>query len=218
MAFSLYAQLSDEMLLTADRGFYSFDAWQYARSSGAQLLWRISASVGLYAARQLPDGSYLATLVAPKLRQSKRERLIAAARSGQVLDTDEAITVRVVEYEVPDRSGNGTGELICLITTILDPDQVPAAVLAGAYHQRWEQETGHDQLKTHLRGPGRILRSRSPELVYQEIWAYLLTHYALAALICTAATAAGGDPDRIKFLRTVRIVRRSVTDPVAFSP
>ncbi|MEV4082082.1 hypothetical protein ACGFJC_38455 [Nonomuraea fuscirosea] len=85
-------------------------------------------------------------------------------------------------------------------------------------HCRKLLETGIDQLKTHLRGPGRILRSRNPELAYQEIWAYLLTHWALCTLICTAATAAGLDPDRIKFLGTVRIVRRSVTDRAAFFP
>jgi hypothetical protein len=61
-----------------------------------------------------------------------------------------------------------------------------------------------------------VLRSRSPEMVYQEIWAWLLTHYAISALICKAATAAAVDPDRVTFLRTVRIVRRSVTE--AFPP
>jgi hypothetical protein len=34
----------------------------------------------------------------------------------------------------------------------------------------------------------------------------LLTHYAISALICKAATEAGTDPDRVKFKRTVRIV------------
>ena len=54
-------------------------------------------------------------------------------------------------------------------------------------------------------------------MVRQEIWGYLLTHYAISALICTAATAAGIDPDRVKFKRTVRIIRRRAADP-AFSP
>ena len=73
------------------------------------------------------------------------------------------------------------------------------------------------QLKTYLRGPGKILRSESPDMVRQEIGGYLLTHYAISALICTAATAAGIDPDRVKFKRTVRIIRRRAADP-AFSP
>ena len=54
-------------------------------------------------------------------------------------------------------------------------------------------------------------------MVRQEIYGYLLTHYAIAALICKAATEADIDPDRVKFLRTVRIVRRPAADP-AFPP
>ena len=90
-------------------------------------------------------------------------------------------------------------------------------MLAQAYHQRWEHETGNAQLKTYLRGPGQVLRSQSPDLMHQEIYGYLLTHYALSALICRAATEADINPDRVKFERTVRILRRRAADP-AFSP
>ena len=93
-----------------------------------------------------------------------------------------------------------------------------APLLAEAYSQRWEHETGNAQLKTYLRGPGKVLRSKSPDMVHQEIYGYLLTHYALSALICRAATEAGIDPDRVKFKRTVRIVRRRAADPAAFPP
>ena len=55
-------------------------------------------------------------------------------------------------------------------------------------------------------------------MVKQEIWGYLLTHYAISALTCTAATAAGIDPDRVKFKRAVRIFRRRIDDPAAFPP
>jgi hypothetical protein len=55
-----------------------------------------------------------------------------------------------------------------------------------------------------------VLRSGSPSLVEQEIWGYLLTHYAISALACAAATSAGVDPDRVKFRRTVRVIRRAV--------
>lgn len=64
-----------------------------------------------------------------------------------------------------------TGELIVLLSTITDPGDARADELAVAYNQRWEEETGNDQLKTHPRGPGRVLRSRLPDLVHQEIWA-----------------------------------------------
>lgn len=149
-------------------------------------------------------------LVSPKVTGKKREALLAAAQRGEDLDQDQARDVRVIEYEVPDREGDGKDELIALITTITDPRLAPAAVLARAYHQRWEHETGNQQLKTYLRGPGKVLRSQSPDMVRQEIWGYLLTHYAISALTCAAATAAGIDPDRVKFKRTVRVIRRAV--------
>jgi hypothetical protein len=118
----------------------------------------------------------------------------------------------------PDRAGNGTGELIVLLTTVLDAGAARADELAEAYHLRWEHETGNDQLKTHLRGPGRILRSRLPDLVHQEIWAWLLVHYAMSVLITRAAEAADIDPDRISFTRTLRLVRRSATGSAAVPP
>ena len=147
----------------------------------------------------LPDGSYRSVLVNPGIRGKAREKLLEAARARADLDPDKARYVRVIEYEVPDREGDGKNEVIALITTIVDFPDAPAAVLAQAYHERWEHETGNAQLKTYLRGPGKILRSESPDMVRQEIWGYLLTHYAISALICTAATNAGINPERVKF-------------------
>ncbi|MET8276531.1 hypothetical protein [Streptomyces sp. NPDC005096] len=79
-----------------------------------------------------------------------------------------------------------------------------------------KEETANGQLKSVLRGPGRVLRSKSPDLVHQEVSAYLLVHYAINSLICQAATGADIDPDRISFLKTVNIVRRTATE--AFPP
>jgi hypothetical protein len=113
----------------------------------------------------------------------------------------------VAGYEVPVRDGDGQGEVIALVTTITAMTAAAAPLLAEACPRRWEHETGNAQLKTSLRGPGKVLRSNSPDIVRQEIYGYLLTHYALPALICRAATEAGTDPDRVTFKRTVRIVR-----------
>jgi Insertion element 4 transposase N-terminal/Transposase DDE domain len=216
LARGLYARLDDDMLLIADRGFYSFADWAAAADTGAALLWRLAAGVGLPRVAWCADGSYLALVIDPKIRGGARDRLVAAARDGVDLDPAQARLVRVIEYEITDRDGDD--ELICLITTIVDPAEAGALELAQTYQQRWEHETGNGQLKTHLRGPARVLRSKSPDMVRQEIYGYLLTHYALSALICRAATEADIDPDRVKFLRTVRLVRRRIADPAAFSP
>jgi len=210
LARGLYQRLEEDWLLIADRNFYNWEDWCAAADTGAALLWRAKSDLTLPVLELLPDGSYRSVLINPKVSGKARARLIEAARAGQDLEGDKARHIRVIEYEVPDRDGDGKDELIALITTITDPRQAPAAILAQAYHERWEHETGNAQLKTHLRGPGRVLRSKSPDMVRQEIYGYLLTHYAISALICRAATEADIDPDRVKFTRTIRIVRRAI--------
>jgi len=60
-----------------------------------------------------------------------------------------------------------------------------------------------------MRGSDRVLRSRLPDLVRQELWAYLLTHHAISSLITRAAVAADTDPDRVGFARALNICRRT---------
>ena len=218
LAGRLYPRLRRDELLTADRNFYSFDAWSVAVRTGAALLWRAPTQLRLPVAQVLTDGTYTSVVIDPSIRGARREKIITAARAGQELDPDEAHLVRVVEYDVPDRAGNGAGELIVLLSTIVDPADARVDELAAAYHDRWEEETANDQLKTHLRGPGRVLRSRLPDLVRQEIWAWLSVHYAVAALVTRAAEAADMDPDRISYTRTLRLVRRTATGTATFPP
>jgi hypothetical protein len=219
LARRLYPRLHADELLTADRNFYSFTDWGLAVQAGAQLLWRAPTGLGLPVVEVLGDGTYITVLVNPAIRSpTRRGRILTAARAGADVDPAEGYLARVVEYDVPDRDGAGSGELIVLLTTITEVAAARADELAAAYHQRWEQETGHDQLKTHLRGPGRILRSRLPDLVHQEVWAWLVVHHAIAVLIARAAEAADIDPDRIGFTRTLRIIRRTATGTAGFSP
>lgn len=231
LARRLYSRLRADELLTADRNFYSWQAWDSAAATGAALLWRAPTQLDLPVVRALADGTYLTVLIKPTIRGHRRERLITAARDGMNLADINTVPeafderglpvvhlARVVEYDVPDRVGNGTGELIVLLTTITNPDDARADELAAGYHQRWEQETGHDQLKTHLRGPGRILRSRLPDLVYQEIWAYLIVHHAISALVAQASAAADLDPDRISFTKALRLIRRTATGTADIPP
>lgn len=228
LAARLYPRLRGDELLTADRGFYSWTAWDTAAATGAALLWRVPTQLRLPVVKVLEDGTYLTVVMDSKVRSTRREAIVAAAGAGHDLEAlPEAIgkhglpvarLARVIEYDVPDRAGNGTGELIALLTTITDPHHARADELAVAYNERWEEETGNDQLKTHLRGPGKVLRSRLPDLVHQEIWAYLITHHAISALIAKASAAADLDPDRISFAKALRLIRRTATGTADIPP
>ena len=196
----LVKRLEPGMLLLADRGFYGFPLWQSAVSTGADLLWRMRSSQRLDVVEELADGSYLSQVF--EVHNFKRR--------------GDGLTVRVVDYTFDDGRDNDT--VYQLITTILDPTEASATELALAYAQRWEIENVLDELKTHQRGPRAVLRSKSPDLVKQEIWGYLCCHFAIRSLMWEAAHHEHLDPDRVSFTTALRIVRRSVSQPRDFSP
>ena len=124
--------------------------------------------------------------------------------------------VRVIDYTHRRRPRPPGGYR--LFTTILDPTEASAAELAAAYHQRWEIELAFDELKTHQRGPRTVLRSKSPDLVLQEIWGHLCCHYAIRSLMAEAAVHAGHDPDRTSFVAALRIARATIAHAGDFPP
>ncbi len=201
------------MIVMADSGLYSYKNFRMVIDAGADALFRVGANVGLPVLEWLPDGSYL-SFIADSAEKAKNSYRL---RHGLVKITDlPGIHVRAVDYEITDRGG--CEEIITLVTNITDPREIPAAELAAAYHERWEAELVFDELKTHQRGAGMILRSRKPELVEQEIWGLLLTHYGIRHLMREAADQAELDPDRMSFIRALRVVRRQVSGQAAFSP
>lgn len=213
LAGDLTGELGPGMLVIADRGFYSYQLWQAAAASGADLLWRMQSGPNLPVVRAFPDGSYESFLLDPKVRG---RRATQRHRGSAHIEEPSGIPVRVIEYEVTNREGKS--EIFCLVTTIMAPADASAAELAAAYHERWEFESSLDEIKTHQRGRGGVLRSKSPGMIKQEIWAFLLTHYAIRRLMCEAADQAGEDPDRLSFMRSLRVIRRQVTDQAALSP
>lgn len=193
--------LTAEMLLTADRGFYSFQLWNQATATGADLLWRVKKNLKLGVDQVLADGSWLT-------------RIYDSADRARA----HPMVVRAVEYTLDDPALPGAGETYRLITTILDPAAAAADELAALYTQRWEIETAIGELKTHQRGPRLVLRSKAPDGVYQEIYGYLLVHYAIRTLMHEAALDANLDPDRLSFIRSLRVVRRTTASHAGFSP
>jgi hypothetical protein len=203
LAGEVLKRLFPGMLCLYDRNF-SYALWKQARASEADLLWRVPKHLVLACIERLEDGSYLSRIYpSPKHRERDREGFV----------------VRVIEYRLEGAPPKeGSPESYRLITTIPDPQKAPAEELAALYHERWEIENAFDELKTHLRGKGIVMRSRTPDLVAQEFYGLLLAHYAVRALMHEAALEADLDPDRLSFVHAVRVVRRKLPQSVAFSP
>jgi hypothetical protein len=200
LAGELVDRLTPGMVLVADRGFCGYPLWARAVKTGADLLWRAKSTMKPRHLETLADGTWLAEL----------------RPGGNAGPTAEPLIVRVIDYSIDD--GRPNEETYRLLTTLVDPETAPAEHLAAAYAQRWEIEAVFDELKTHQRGPRIVLRSKSPDLVLQEIWGHLCCHYAIRALMWDAADHAQVDPDRVSFVTALRVARRSIPAARDFSP
>ena len=200
LAEAVVSGLQPGMLLIEDRGFVGYGWWQHVRATSADILCRVRKNMVFPCQKRLGDGSFVSVL-----RPAKGE-------------PGDAIPVRVIEYTlagVPNAA-----ELYRVITSILDPQQAPAPELAALYHERWETEILFDEFKTHLRGGSRVLlRSKTPELVRQEVYGLLPAHFVVRTVLHDAAQQAQEDPDRLSFLHTVRVLRRRLPQAAeAFPP
>jgi hypothetical protein len=130
--------------------------------------------------QRLPDGSGLS-------------RLPGAAGAA-------ARTVRVVE-----RNGSANGEAPDggfaarsedrLVTSILDHRRAPAERLGAVYDRCRSSGYGFEGISVYQGGNRVVLRSKSPDLVRQELYAMLCVHHAIGELV--DATMYDGGPARM---------------------
>jgi hypothetical protein len=212
----LLPDIEPDMLILMDRGFYSYKLHQAITERGAAVVFRGSTTLVLPVLESYPDGSYRSVLLDSATSSSVRKRAKRAGENAHAVLAAAGVACRVVEYMIPNR-GEET-ETFCLITSILDWEDAPAHELAALYHERWEFETLLDEIEIHQLGHGRVLRSKSPEMVKQEIWGILLTHYTIRHLMHEAADTADIDPDRLSFIRSLRLIRRQITGRADFPP
>jgi IS4 transposase len=131
LAGPLIDRLSPDMMLLADRGFYSAALWQQATATGADLLWRVSKTIKPRPVEELSDGSWIVEIRPPKTPGISRGK---------------AFRVRLIDYTVDNQTGQEPSE-IRLFTTVMDPGDIGAQELAAAYTQRWEIETAFDEFE-----------------------------------------------------------------------
>jgi len=185
-----------EHVYVLDRNFFSIDLVEqvHQRGRGAHLVMRMKAGIRLPVVQRLGDGDYLSWIATPDRRR---------------------LTVRVVEYDVrkPDQT---TSELFCLLTTLTNQQQYSKQDIAGLYPHRWiAAETTIGEAKSTITdaGPSRgpILRSETPDLVHQEIWAWLAATQLVRRAAYAAAIAGNIRTDEISFTTVRREAIRSMT-------
>jgi len=187
-AHRLLEQIGPEMLVLMDAGITSGGFVEHVRERRAHLLGALEAGAWEHLShqRRLADGSVLAW-VGPTCPSSAHYPV----RRG--------MWVRIISYRVTDERLGEVGKVYRLVTTLLNPRVAPALELIALYHERWEIELVIDEIKTHERAQRKVLRSKTPEGVRQELYGIYVAHYAVRALLAQAAVESELDPDRLSF-------------------
>ncbi|QEU83482.1 IS4 family transposase [Streptomyces viridosporus] len=185
-AHDLAGHLTSDMLLLADRAFDSNELLADIAAQGAQFLIRATSTRRPPVLALLPDGSYLTRL--------------------------GGLRLRVIEAEIRARTvdGGDFGGTHRLLTTLSDHRTDPADHLVRLYHERWEIEVTYLALR-HTLLKGRVLRSKDPVGLNQEMWGLLTLYQALRSVMVTAVeTLPGCDPDRAGFTVALEAARDTV--------
>jgi len=190
----LLCSVTSGMLLMWDRGLHSYQMVQATQMQGCHFLGRVPANVKFVPEQVLNDGSYLAWIYPDGKSKEKGY---------------SKIMLRVIEYTTETEPEQKTYRLI---TSLLDPQLYPAVVLAREYHQRWEVENTIDELKTHLNGRKTPIRSLNPREVVQEVYGWLLGHWAVRSLMFQASQQVGISPLRLGFTGTLKVIRAAIPE------
>jgi hypothetical protein len=202
-AYVLLRKVEAGMLLTHDSGLFAGGLWEQIRERRAHALCALAEPVLGKPLRHLRDGSYL-TVLLPQSRAICRQK--------------KPLLVRVMEYQVTDERLGEVGKVYRLATTWLNPVSAPALELIRLYHERWEIELAIREIKTYQRLQLKVLRSKTPEGVMQELYALLLAHYAVRVLMHQSATQGDLDPDRLSFTEAVFQISEAVADLAVAEP
>ena len=187
-AHRLLEQVGANMLVLVDAGITSGGFLQHARERRAHVLGALEAGAWEHLShqRRLADGSVLAW--------------VGPTRPGDAkYPVRRGMWVRIISYRLTDERVGEVGKVYRLVTTLLNPRVAPALELIALYHERWEVELVIDEIKTHERAQRKVLRSKTPEGVRQELYGIYLAHYAVRVLLAHAAVEAELDPDRLSF-------------------
>ncbi len=198
-ARAMISRLNSDDLLIMDRGFPSYEIFWDCRLVGGHFLARISKKWQPKVLKDLGNGDQI-VLVKPRQHAKKRQ-------VNRGFSSKSSLTLRMISYTV-----NG-GELIRLLTDLLDPEMYPARELAELYYNRWESEMVFDEYKVQLLGTrtGKqptSFRSKKPEGVLQEAYGVLIIYNLIRDMICLAVENSDRPlrPLQISFQETIEIL------------
>jgi hypothetical protein len=197
MVRDIVSEIAPETLTLLDSGLFAYDLLWSIHARGGNFLARLGAQAKPKILRELGPGD---AIVEVTLRSYHRKRHRGMPRKW---------TLRMITYR-PE----GAEEDIRLITDLMPASGFTHDELADLYHDRWENETIFDEIKTHLCECATVnrpvvLRSKTPDRVVQELLGMLTAYNAIRKTIHEAARRKELDPRRVSFTSATERVREA---------
>ena len=183
------SEIQEPVILTADRGYESYNTLEHIVRKGWKYLIRLRESKGIISSLPLPEGDFdMPVQLYLTRKQNKILKELQKQHPGKYrflptnvnfdylpwgTDGFYPISFRIVRFKISD-------ELTETLITNLDRATFPADDLKYLYHLRWGIETSFRQLKYTI--GLSLFQSKKVEYITQEIFARL-TMYNFCELI-----------------------------------
>ena len=198
---ALIADIEPGSIVLMDRNFGSYALlWDLCETGAVDFLVRVKSGLTCRVVEQIGEGDALVEITLPRALRRRRP------------DLPKTWLLREITYRPPQGK-----ESIRLFTSLLLAEQVTRDELIELYPDRWEEEIGYDEFKTHLCGCTTVnrpvvLRSKRPDRIEQELYGLLIAYNAVRVTIARAAEAAACPPRRVSFVVALERIREAVRD------
>lgn len=166
-----------------------------------------------YSSFSLPEIIQEQKRLLKNVKKRRREKRPGHRRSRY--QTPACYFVRLIEYNVyvhgPSKSKQ---ESYRLVTSILDPEQLPALTAADDYHCRWEEEVAIREMKWLQNFSMPHFWGKNPARVIQELAVLLVIHTLFRCLLLEASLQSGLPPRRF----SVSHARHTLFNALSHSP
>lgn len=183
LAEELIETTPDHSLTLFDRGFYSLGLLHRWHQTGESRHWLLPMKKGTQYE------------VVKKLgRQDNLIRLTTTPQSRKRFnELPNSLEVRLLTKRVK-------GKEVSILTSMSDPMKYPAAEIVDLYSHRWEIEMGYREMKQSLLNSEFTLRSKKPDMIFQELWGVLLSYNIIRyQMVKMAKTKPGLHANQLSF-------------------
>jgi DDE family transposase len=191
---TLYDNLEVGDILLADRYYGSFWELALTKKRGADLVSRLHQrrKADFRLGQRLGKEDHVVDWSKPP-RPDWMDEATYASLPAQLAVREVRVRVQIRGFRT---------RMLVVVTTLLDPLEMPRQEVAILYRIRWQAELDLRALKETLAMD--VLRCQSPEMVRKEVWAHLLAYNVIRNQMAQAAKEAGVLPVQLSFKGAVQ--------------